>query len=72
MTEKQRKTVSIDGIEYNLDELNDKAKSNLANLHVTDREIARLRQLLAIAQTARNAYAKALTDELPKKDGSVQ
>lgn len=72
MTDKQKKTVSIDGTEYTLDELSDKAKSNLANLHITDREIARLQQLLAIAQTARNAYAKALKEELPKKDESVQ
>lgn len=67
MTEQKMKTVKINDVEYNLDELSDKAKGNLISLKITDREIDRLKQLLAIAQTARNAYAKVLDDELPKK-----
>jgi hypothetical protein len=56
---------TIDGIEYDLDTLSDAARSQLTNIQVTDQEIARLQQRLAIAQTARQAYARALQGELP-------
>ena len=69
MPDKKSQTVTINGVEYKLDELSEKAKGNLASFQITEREIARLQQLLAIAQTARNAYAKVLNDELPKKEG---
>ena len=57
--------VTIDGKEYDLDALSESAQSQLTNVRVTDQEIARLQQQLAIAQTARQAYAQALQGELP-------
>jgi hypothetical protein len=57
--------ITIDGKEYDLDTLSEAAKSQLTNIQVTDQEIARLQQRLAIAQTARQAYARALQGELP-------
>ena len=60
------KTITINNKEYNLDDLSDNAKAQLGSLQLTDQEIIRLQQQLAIAQTARNAYAKALNEELPK------
>lgn len=58
--------VTIDGKEYDLDTLSDAAKSQLGNIQITDQEITRLQQRLAIAQTARQAYARALKGELPE------
>lgn len=58
--------VTIDGIDYQLSKLSDGAKTQLTNLSVVDQEIARIQRQLAIAQTARNAYANALKEELPK------
>lgn len=63
----EKQTVTIDGTEYNVSDLSDNAQSQVVNLRVTDQEIARLQQQLAIYQTARTAYARALSDELPKK-----
>jgi len=60
-------TLTIDGAEYNLADLSENARAQVTNLRVTDQEIARLQQQLAIAQTARTAYARALSAELPKK-----
>jgi hypothetical protein len=37
-------------------------------VRVVDAEIARLQQLIAIAQTARNAYSNALLEEMKVKD----
>jgi hypothetical protein len=58
-------TVTIDGNAYALSDLSTAAKGQLASLQVTDQEIVRVQQQLAILQTARNAYAKALQAELP-------
>jgi len=65
-TQDEPQTLTIDGTEYNLAELSDEAKSQIASLRVTDQEIARLQQQLAIHQTARTAYAQALKAELPQ------
>lgn len=58
--------ITIDGKEYELDSLSEAAKAQLTNLRVVDQEISRLQQQQAIAQTARNAYANALKEQLPK------
>lgn len=59
-------TISIDGKDYVVDALTDEAKAQLGNLRVVDMELQRLEQRKAIAQTARNAYARALQAELAK------
>lgn len=61
-----KKTIKIDGKDYEVDALSKGVKQQLANLRVVDREIARLQAQLAIAQTARNAYANAAKSELAK------
>lgn len=61
-------TIKIDNKDYDLDKLSDAAKAQLTSLQVTDAEIQRLNIQLAIAQTARNAYARALGDLLPKTE----
>jgi hypothetical protein len=58
--------LTIDGVDYKIDDLSDEMKQQLTNLRVTDQEIQRLKVQLAIAQTARNTYAKALQEKLPK------
>jgi flagellin-like hook-associated protein FlgL len=58
-------TVNIDGTEYKLDSLSEDARNQLLNIRAVDMEIARLKQLQAIAQTARSAYAAALKRSLP-------
>ncbi|MDR5899555.1 DUF6447 family protein [Halomonas vilamensis] len=63
----QKQKVTIDGAEYNLSDLSENARNQVMNLRVTDQEISRLQQQLAITQTARKAYANALAEELPKK-----
>lgn len=58
--------IKIDGVEYALNEFNEQARNQLLNLRTTDQEIARLQAQLAIAQTARAAYASALRAALPQ------
>ncbi|SEQ34409.1 hypothetical protein SAMN05421693_12518 [Ectothiorhodospira magna] len=66
MVDTPGKNITIDGKQYDLDSLSDNAKAQIANLRVTDQEIQRLQQQIAIAQTARSAYARALAEALPK------
>ena len=68
MPKAEEKTITINDVVYKASDLTEAAKSQITNLHVTDQEIARLNQQLAIAQTARAAYARALAEELPKKE----
>ena len=60
------KTITIDDKEYVLEDLSEAARAQLISLQITDQEIIRLQQQQNIAQTARNAYAQALSAELPK------
>ena len=58
--------VTIDGTEYNTEALSSEAKNELMSMQICDQKIAALQTDLAIAQTARNAYANALKSLLPK------
>ena len=56
--------VNIDGREYDVDALSDNVKAQLVSLQFVDAEIQRLQGHLAAMQTARNAYAQAVNQEL--------
>ena len=58
-------TIKIDNQDYELDQLSDEAKAQLASMQFCDQELARLQAQAAAYQTARMAYAKALNDALP-------
>lgn len=62
----EHQTITIDDTEYNLADLSASAKQQVANLRVTDAEIEKHKQQLAIYQTARTAYANALAEALSK------
>ncbi len=68
MTEKQ--TITIDGTEYDYNNLSDKAKADLLSMQLVDQKISQNQQELSIFQTARNAYANSLSEQLPKKESS--
>ena len=61
-------TIKIDNKDYDTDTLSDDAKKQLQAIQLTDQEIQRLNIQLSIAQTARNAYARALGEMLPKTE----
>jgi len=58
-------TITIDELEYELDNLSDDAKGQLASIQAVDRRMALLQEEMAILQTARMAYSKALNELLP-------
>ena len=64
----QANTLKIDGVDYKLDDLSDNAKGQLQGVQIAEAEMKRLNMLIALAQTARNAYMQALQADLPAQD----
>ncbi len=56
--------ITINDKKYSLDSLTPEARNQLNSMQSTDQKIAELQRDMAIAMTARNAYAKALTESL--------
>lgn len=65
-TQANEPSVTIDGNTYAIKDLSADAQAQIASLRATDQHVAQLQTELAIAQTARNAYARALSELLPK------
>ena len=68
MAENNEQTIKIDDQEYDIDSLSDEAKKQIISMRVADQEIIALNHKLAIAQTARNAYAAAVRECLPEDE----
>ena len=66
MKELNMPTIKIDDKDYDLDQVSTEARQQLEMLAATDAKLRELQRDLAIAQTARNAYARALSELLPK------
>lgn len=67
-TTQTNQTVTIDGKQYSMNSLSETARNQIVNLRVSEQEIARAQALLAILQTARQAYALTLKEELAKME----
>ena len=68
MADQKEATVNIDDKEYKVDELSEDAKEQLGSMRAAERQMEFSKAQLAIATTARNAYALALKEELAKDD----
>lgn len=65
--------LNIDGVEYNLDELTQAAREQVANIQFVDAQIQQLNNEWAVADTARIGYTRALKSDLAKsKAGSTE
>jgi hypothetical protein len=58
--------VTIDGIEYNTEDLTDNGKAQLASLQFLEVQMRKLKSEISVYQTARNSYVAALKSELEK------
>lgn len=56
--------ITVDGIDYNTEDLSDNGKAQLASLQFLEVQMAKLNNEIAVYQTARNAYVVALKAEL--------
>jgi hypothetical protein len=56
--------ITVDGIEYNTEDLSDNGKAQLASLQFLEVQMKKLQSEIAVYQTARNSYLAALKAEL--------
>ena len=66
MAEGTDQKITIDEVAYNLSDLSDNAKAQLANIQFVDAQIQQLNNEWAVADTARMGYTNALKAELAK------
>ncbi len=57
-------SIKIDNKEYNIENLTEDAKQQLASLQFVQSELQRLEAQIAVYKTASMAYSKALKDKL--------
>ena len=57
-------TITIDGKEYDLNDLSVNAKEQLASLQFVQSELKRLESQIAVYKTAQNSYSRALGEEI--------
>lgn len=56
--------ITVDGVEYNTEDLSDNGKAQLASLQFLETQMSKIKSEIAVYQTARNAYAASLKAEL--------
>ena len=66
MVETGEGKITIDGIEYQLDNFSDNAKAQLSSIQFVDSQLQQLSNELAVSDTARIGYTNALKAELAK------
>ena len=59
--------ITIDGKEYDTEQLSDEAKQQLGSIQFIDRKVQELQAEISVYQTARNGYARALSEILDKQ-----
>jgi hypothetical protein len=63
---KDAQKITIDDVEYNLDDISEKAKENLSAIQFVDAQLQQLNNEWAVSDTARIGYTNALKAELAK------
>lgn len=56
--------IKLDDIEYNTEDLTDKGKANLASLQFLEGQMNKIRNEMAVYQTAQKTYVAALKAEI--------
>ena len=57
--------ITLDGIDYNTEDLSENGKAQLASLQFLEVQMNKLKSEIAVYQTARSSYIEALKAELP-------
>ena len=56
--------ITVDGVEYNTEDLSDNGKAQLASLQFLEVQLQKLKSEIAVYQTAKAAYSAALKQAL--------
>ena len=58
--------ITVDGMEYNTEDLTENGLAQLASLQFLDVQMNKLQSEIAVYKTARNSYIAALKEEVEK------
>ena len=64
MSKKKKNFITIDDVEYDLNNISEEAKAQIDNLRFVEERINQLQNEWAVSDTARIGYSKALEKEL--------
>jgi len=64
MAKVNKNSITIDGVEYDFDDLSEQAKTQLANIQFVDSQLQQLNNEWAVADTARIGYTNALKSDM--------
>ncbi len=64
--------LTIDGIEYNTEDMSEDALGQVRSLQFVERQIQRLQAEISVCKTAMQAYARALQNNLPEAEVEVE
>ena len=62
-------SIQIDGVQYKVSELSERAKEIIASLQFVDGELARHRSVIAALETSKIAYQMDLAKNMPGSPG---
>jgi len=65
-------SVTVNGKTYPYESLSETARNQITNLGATDQEIGRTQAVLAMLQTARQAYSRVLKEEMDKMEAAAE
>ena len=60
--------ITVDGIDYNTEDLSDNGKAQLASLQFLEAQMNKLNAEISVYETARSTYVHALKSELEDTD----
>ena len=67
---KSKEKMTVDGVEYKLDDLSENAVAQLRNIQFVDSQLQQLNNEWAVSDTARLGYTNALKADLTKSKAS--
>lgn len=59
--------ITVEGIDYNTEDLSDLGKAQLASLQFLEAQMAKIKSEIAVYQTARISYIAALKEDVENK-----
>tara|TARA_Y100000739_G_C20520729_1_gene423991 strand:- start:734 stop:937 length:204 start_codon:yes stop_codon:yes gene_type:complete len=60
----EKETITMDGTDYNIDDLTDEGKALVESLKFVEQEISQTQARLAVLNTAKTAYSASLRNQL--------
>ena len=72
MAKNEKKTITVDGVEHNIEDLTEQQIAMVNHINDLDKKLSNLRFTLDQLNVGRDAFFKMLTDSLAIKENTVE